>query len=343
MIKNDFFAIEKNGTGIGGDEALIEKNGTGIDRAACSLIEKNGTGIRFGRALASMALAAVLAAPAVASDFKGMVNRSGDQLTISITDGNLLLTGSANLRSGYSVVGLNALEVDMRVNSEGNGTGVASEGNGTGKPSSEGNGTGVSSEGNGTGVTSEGNGTGVASEGNGTGVASEGNGTGVSSEGNGTGVSSEGNGTGVARFCLADPRVRSEGNGTGVSSEGNGTGYTKSEGNGTGVSSEGNGTGVTSEGNGTGVASEGNGTGVSSEGNGTGYASTAPIGLVIDLSGGNDGSIQPQGCEFETVTLSWGLAEVAMNGSSASILLYGVRRDGTLVEIDALELPVIHQ
>jgi len=332
MIKN-MSVIEKNGTGIDRQGSSIEKNGTGVS----AFIEKNGTGIRFGRVVASTLLASVLCAPAMAADFKGMVNKSGDQLTVSITDGSLLLSGVSNLNAGYSVVSLNSIELGMRVDSEGNGTGVASEGNGTGRPSSEGNGTGytksegngtgVASEGNGTGVASEGNGTGVASEGNGTGVASEGNGTGIASEGNGTGIASEGNGTGVARFCLSHPGVLSEGNGTGIASEGNGTGFTKSEGNGTGVASEGNGTGVASEGNGTGFATD----------------SRGPVSFVISPIGGSfeNGGTAPAGCDFETVTLSWGLAEVALNGNTASILLYGVRNNGVLVELAALELPVL--
>lgn len=259
MIKNMFTAIEKNGTGIDRQGSSIEKNGTGVS----AFIEKNGTGIRFGRVLASTLIASILCTPALAADFRGMVNKSGDQLTISITDGSLLLSGSAGLSGGYSVVSLNSIDVGMRVDSEGNGTGVASEGNGTGSPSSE----------------------------------------------------------------------------------GNGTGYTKSEGNGTGVASEGNGTGVASEGNGTGVASEGNGTGVASEGNGTGFGtdSVGPISFVISPIGGSFENGAPAGCEFETVTLSWGLAEVALNGNSASILLYGVRSNGVLVELAALELPVLEQ
>src|SRR6056297_2067205 len=151
MIKNMFSAIEKNGTGVDHQHSFVEKNGTGARRNGVC-IEKNGTGIRYGRVMASALLASVLCAPALAADFKGMVNKSSDRLTISITDGSLLLSGSASLNAGYSVVSLNAIDLGMRVDSEGNGTGVASEGNGTGRPSSEGNGTGYTkSEGNGTG------------------------------------------------------------------------------------------------------------------------------------------------------------------------------------------------
>ena len=161
----------------------------------------------------------------------------------------------------------------------------------------------------------------VKSEGNGTGFTkSEGNGTGFNtrSEGNGTGyhTRSEGNGTGY--------NTRSEGNGTGyhTRSEGNGTGYhTRSEGNGTGsyTRSEGNGTGyhTRSEGNGTGAPkSEGNGTGApKSEGNGTGH-------------------------KLMTV---FGYAEIALNGDTASVLIYKDNARGGMIELAALELPVFEQ
>lgn len=148
---------------------------------------------------------------------------------------------------------------------------------------------------------------------------SEGNGTGfIKSEGNGTGFTkSEGNGTGF--------NTRSEGNGTGyhTRSEGNGTGYhARSEGNGTGyhARSEGNGTGfyARSEGNGTGyhTRSEGNGTGApKSEGNGTGH-------------------------KLMTV---FGYAEIALNGDTASVLIYKDNARGGMIELAALELPVFEQ
>ena len=116
--------------------------------------------------------------------------------------------------------------------------------------------------------------------------------------------------------------VRSEGNGTGyLKSEGNGTGFSKSEGNGTGfVKSEGNGTGfASSEGNGTGyyINSEGNGTGshAKSEGNGTGQ-------------------------KLMTV---FGYAEIALNGDSASVLIYQDNARGSMTELAAMELPVFEQ
>lgn len=337
---NDYHSnlIEKNGTGI--SESSIAFKGSGSKaRFATSLIEKNGTGIRR-LPLASAILAVVFAPMAMASELNGVVHRDGERLAISVTDGDFMFSGAGNSASGYAAFPINAIDLSLIIQSEGNGTGVSSEGNGTGV-ASEGNGTGVSSEGNGTGrvksegngtgVTSEGNGTGVSSEGNGTGVSSEGNGTGISSEGNGTGVSSEGNGTGVSRVCLFHPRLLSEGNGTG---------QVKSEGNGTGVASEGNGTGLTSEGNGTGLTSEGNGTGVSSEGNGTGvssfsYSATLPVDRGISLNPGE--------CGPGSVMLSYGLAELALNGDTASVLLYGVARDGRVFEIGAAELPVVFQ
>ena len=127
------------------------------------------------------------------------------------------------------------------------------------------------------------------------------------SEGNGTGFTkSEGNGTGF--------NTRSEGNGTGyhTRSEGNGTGYhTRSEGNGTGYHTR-------SEGNGTGyhTRSEGNGTGApKSEGNGTGH-------------------------KLMTV---FGYAEIALNGDTASVLIYKDNARGGMIELAALELPVFEQ
>ena len=107
--------------------------------------------------------------------------------------------------------------------------------------------------------------------------------------------------------------VRSEGNGTGFAkSEGNGTGFAKSEGNGTGyrAKSEGNGTGykARSEGNGTGYQSR-------SEGNGTG----------------------------QRLMTVFGYAEIALNGDTASVLIYKDNARSGLTEFAALELPVFEQ
>ena len=142
-------------------------------------------------------------------------------------------------------------------------------------------------------------------------------------------------GVGVQKggYLIVPIHAKSEGNGTGFTkSEGNGTGFTKSEGNGTGFTkSEGNGTGFNtrSEGNGTGyhTRSEGNGTGyhTRSEGNGTG----AP------KSEGN-------GTGHKLMTV-FGYAEIALNGDTASVLIYKDNARGGMIELAALELPVFEQ
>src|SRR6056297_1036233 len=191
-----FKIIEKDGTGIGSD---IEKDGTGIEkdgtgiRASRRTIEKDGTGIRAGSFLCSALMAIAFIAPVSAAEFSGVVNQADGRITVSLSNGSSLLTGTGLPENGYALVSLNGIEIPPTIQSEGEGTGVASEGEGTGV-ASEGEGTGVASEGEGTGVASEGEGTGVKSEGEGTGVASEGEGTGVASEGEGTGVASEGEG-----------------------------------------------------------------------------------------------------------------------------------------------------
>jgi len=253
--------IEKDGTGI---SAVTEKDGTGIRSAHA--IEKDGTGIRIGSLFCSALMAALmtmaLVAPVSAAEFGGMVNRSGGNITMSLSDGNSLLTGTGLVKNGYALVSLNGIRLPSAVLSEGDGTGLKSEGDGTG-------------------------------------VASEGDGTGVASEGDGTGLSSEGDGTGLSGFCFAR---------SGALSEGDGTGYTKSEGDGTGAMSEGDGTGTASEGDGTGAPSW----------------------------------IAPSDCEVGAVSLSLAVAEVALNASSASIIVYGVGRNGSLVELAAIEVPVIN-
>jgi len=278
--------IEKDGTGI---HAVTEKDGTGI-RASRKAIEKDGTGIGVGSILCSALMAIALVAPVSATEFGGIVNQAEGRITMSLSDGSSLLTGTGLSENGYAIVALNAVELPSAIQSEGDGTGVSSEGDGTG-------------------VKSEGDGTGVASEGDGTGVASEGDGTGVASEGDGTGVAREGDGTGVARVCFS---------GAGIFGGRNGDGFTKSEGDGTGVSSEGDGTGVASEGDGTGISSEGDGTGAHGAYESAGYCETGPV------------------------ALSWGVAEIALNGNSASVLLYGIGGNGLLTELAAIEVPVIN-
>lgn len=119
--------------------------------------------------------------------------------------------------------------------------------------------------------------------------------------------------------CGGHSSVLIEGNGTGAPQiEGNGTGKTQIEGNGTGRTQiEGNGTGRTQiEGNGTGRTQiEGNGTGAPLiEGNGTGSPNAATGSFV---------------------------AEIAVNGQTASVIVYGIRANGSSVELAVLEVPVI--
>jgi len=351
-----FKLIEKDGTGIGSD---IEKDGTGIEkdgtgiRASRKTIEKDGTGIRAGSFLSSALMAIAFIAPVSAAEFSGVVNQADGRITVSLSNGSSLLTGTGLSENGYALVSLNGIELPSSVQSEGDGTGISSEGDGTGI-SSEGDGTGIKSEGDGTGVASEGDGTGVASEGDGTGVASEGDGTGIASEGDGTGIASEGDGTGIA----------SEGDGTGIASEGDGTGFTQvcfqrsaifSEGDGTGISSEGDGTGISSEGDGTGISSEGDGTGVSSEGDGTGaniesFAHEQRGRSGLELTVPRDFLVNPgadtayaSDCNGSLVNMSIGFAEVALEGNIASVLLYGVRAGGEIFEIAAIEMPIIRR
>src|SRR6056297_3686668 len=179
--------IEKDGTGI---RAVTEKDGTGI-RASRKSIEKDGTGLGVGSILCSALMAIALVAPVSATEFGGIVNQAEGRITMSLSDGSSLLTGTGLSENGYAIVALNAVELPSAIQSEGDGTGVSSEGDGTG----------------------------VKSEGDGTGVASEGDGTGVASEGDGTGVASEGDGTGVARVCFS---------GAGIFGGRNGDGFTKS-------------------------------------------------------------------------------------------------------------------
>src|SRR6056297_1157567 len=242
--------IEKDGTGI---HAVTEKDGTGI-RASRKAIEKDGTGIGVGSILCSALMAIALVAPVSATEFGGIVNQAEGRITMSLSDGSSLLTGTGLSENGYAIVALNAVELPSAIQSEGDGTGV-------------------------------------------------------SSEGDGTGVKSEGDGTGVARVCFS---------GAGIFGGRNGDGFTKSEGDGTGVSSEGDGTGVASEGDGTGISSEGDGTGAHGAYESAGYCETGPV------------------------ALSWGVAEIALNGNSASVLLYGIGANGLLIELEAIEVPVIN-
>ena len=288
---------------------FIEKNGTGIEKNITS-IEKNGTGIEKN---------------GTGIEKNGTGVRWGSLSALMLVFGLTFLAGSA-VADVRGFVSAGSGEVRLTISDDFNlvsGTGRIDQGytlialsglaacGGSAGLLAEGNGTGEpNAEGNGTGKpNAEGNGTGKPNaEGNGTGIAAEGNGTGIAAEGNGTGIAAEGNGTGIA----------AEGNGTGIAAEGNGTG----------VAAEGNGTGVAgsncqllfAEGNGTGIAAEGNGTGIAAEGNGTGQPSL-----------------------FQGAPITAHFAEIAMNGKTASVIVYGVRANGALVELALLEVPVIFE
>ena len=306
-----FKIIEKDGTGIGSD---IEKDGTGIEkdgtgiRASRRTIEKDGTGIRAGSFLCSALMAIAFIAPVSAAEFSGVVNQADGRITVSLSNGSSLLTGTGLPENGYALVSLNGIEIPPTIQSEGEGTGVASEGEGTG----------VASEGEGTGVASEGEGTGVKSEGEGTGVASEGEGTGVASEGEGTGIASEGEGTGIA----------SEGEGTGISSEGEGTGIARVCFSSSGIFSEGDGTGANIE------------SFAHAQRGRSGLELTVPRDFLVNP--GADAAYASD-CNGSLVNMSIGFAEVALEGNIASVLLYGVRAGGEIFEIAAIEMPIIRR
>ena len=306
-----FKIIEKDGTGIGSD---IEKDGTGIEkdgtgiRASRRTIEKDGTGIRAGSFLCSALMAIAFIAPVSAAEFSGVVNQADGRITVSLSNGSSLLTGTGLPENGYALVSLNGIEIPPTIQSEGEGTGVASEGEGTG----------VASEGEGTGVASEGEGTGVKSEGEGTGVASEGEGTGVASEGEGTGIASEGEGTGIA----------SEGEGTGISSEGEGTGIARVCFSSSGIFSEGDGTGANIE------------SFAHAQRGRSGLELTVPRDFLVNP--GAD-TAYASDCNGSLVNMSIGFAEVALEGNIASVLLYGVRAGGEIFEIAAIEMPIIRR
>ncbi|MBS3743207.1 MAG: hypothetical protein KGY48_02525, partial [Wenzhouxiangellaceae bacterium] len=105
------------------------------------------------------------------------------------------------------------------------------------------------------------------------------------------------------------------------------------------------------EGHGTGVAAEGHGTGVAAGEYRTGASSS-----IIELGSGNPlfsldfpigeerNIITPESeCSPGSIMLSWGMAEIALNGATASIFLSSVDTEGEVIELAALELPVIEQ
>lgn len=314
--------IEKNGTGMqmtAQCSTTVEKNGTGIAGRGLlrALTDVNGLGIRSLSSGIVMALAIGVSAVTMAQPrSEGYVLIENDQITLSLNNELFSSSGQAVVESDYSVVPLKIIDANhldtrfsaMQSLSEGSGTGesVDIEGSGTGGPSSEGSGTGK--------PTSEGSGAG-----------------GPSSEGSGTGKpTSEGSGTG---------RTTSEGSGTGEKqpSEGSGTGRTASEGSGTGKPpSEGSGTGWSS--------SEGSGTGrTTSEGSGTGQ--TESIVINVCLSSGRLASFECDSTHLDSMrpAVMDGFAEIAIDGQTAFVLVYGTRSDGSLVELATLELPVIEQ
>ena len=311
MIEKNGTGIERNGTGIERNGTGIERNGTGIERNGTG-IKRNGTGCWRGPAslLACSMLLTGLASSATA-ELRGFVDLSGGRAEITIADESSVLSGAGMLSGGYALIGLGGV-----LNCGSNGS-VLVEGSGTGRPDVEGSGTGrVKVEGSGTGrVNVEGSGTGR--------VNVEGSGTGrVNVEGSGTGrVNVEGSGTGVAgTFDCASLLV--EGSGTGrVNVEGSGTGRVNVEGSGTGrVNVEGSGTGR--------VNVEGSGTGRSNGDGGMNFGSFSAT--VVGQPPVQGGMIRR-------------FAEIAINGRSASVIIYGMNGAGVIAELAVAELPIISQ
>ncbi|MBS3823359.1 MAG: hypothetical protein KGY53_05610 [Wenzhouxiangellaceae bacterium] len=298
----DVTLIEKNGTGI-------EKNGTGIERSGTG-IERNGTGCWGGTVnlLVCSMLLTGLASSAVA-DLRGFVDLTDGRAEITIADDSSVLSGTGTLTEGYAMIGLGGILGCGAANDvlvEGSGTGrVKVEGSGTGRVKVEGSGTGrVKVEGSGTGRTNvEGSGTGRPNV--------EGSGTGVTGGSGCTSLLVEGSGTG---------RVKVEGSGTGrVNVEGSGTGRVNVEGSGTGrVNVEGSGTGR--------VNVEGSGTGRIEGDENTSFGSFSA--RTVD---------QP----FVQGGLVGRFAEIALNGGSASVIVYGMNQEGAVEELAVGELPVL--
>lgn len=323
FIEKNGTGIEKNGTGI--RAAMIEKNGTGIEKNGTG-IERNGTGWRRGSfRCAAAALVLSLSTTVAFADIRGFVTVDDGQLRITIADQTNLIAGASVMEHGYARVALTGMSQcgpAAGLLAEGHGTGfVDAEGHGTGFVDAEGHGTGfVDAEGHGTGFVATGKGEGTNAEGHGTGfVDAEGHGTGfVDAEGHGTGfVDAEGHGTGE--------RGTSSGSCQRLLAEGHGTGFVDAEGHGTGF--------VDAEGHGTGFVATGKGEGTNAEGHGTGF---------VDAEGHGTGERGTGSRDFDRPRItSRYFAEVAMNRSTASVILYSTDRSGQSYELAALELPVV--
>lgn len=289
----------------------IEKSGTGI--------EKSGTGMFFSLLTAGIVFMSGISGNAIASSFDGAVYARNGNLFITLSGEQLILSGVGQLDSGYGIVRIDEQRLAER-SIGGASANILIEGSGTGKDSAA------------DGVLIEGSGTGKPGADDGTLI--EGSGTGVSSFGDrNPGVLIEGSGTGSTGICGPAEGVLIEGSGTGesVDIEGSGTGESVDiEGSGTGQS-------VDIEGSGTGDSSKSaHDNGVLIEGSGTGASSFGGSFVMIEGSGtGSAGNCK--------VKLEWGYAEIAITGNVASVLLYGISADNQLVEVAALELPVIGQ
>jgi hypothetical protein len=279
----------------------IEKNGTGV--------EKNGTGLaaieKNGTgAWRGAARAALFAAVAFGMSASALADVRGF-VELGDRSVRLALADRTSLLTGTAVPRSGYARIDLRGVSCGGTSGLFVEGSGTGSPNVEGSGTGRTKvEGSGTGRTNvEGSGTGRTNV--------EGSGTGRTNvEGSGTGRTNvEGSGTGAPAQAICGS-LMVEGSGTGRTNvEGSGTGRTNVEGSGTGRTKvEGSGTGRTNV--------EGSGTGRTQvEGSGTG----APQ---------SDRRVARY-------------AEIALNGRTASVIVYGVAASGQPYEMAMLELPVL--
>ncbi|MEX2500666.1 MAG: hypothetical protein WD397_17505 [Wenzhouxiangellaceae bacterium] len=309
----------------------IEKSGTGIAKKRTG-IEKSGTGMFFSLVTAGIVFMSGISGNAIASSFDGAVYARNGSLFITLSGEQLILSGVGQLDSGYGIVRIDEQRLTERQIGDAPAE-ILIEGSGTGKDSAADD-----------GVLIEGSGTGKPGADDGTLI--EGSGTGASSIGgrNSGSILIEGSGTGSAGICGPAEGVLIEGSGTGesVDIEGSGTGESvdiEDSGTGESVDIEGSGTGesVDIEGSGTGDSSKSaHDNGVLIEGSGTGASSVG--GSFVMIEGSGTGSVGD--CK---VKLEWGYAEVAISGNVASVLLYGISADHQLVEIAALELPVIEQ
>ena len=334
-MKNADF-IEKNGTGIEKNGTGIEKNGTGIEKNGTGLwrVDKNRAGIH-PKTLGIMVSAALVALTAgnASAEMRGFVSVKGSEASVTLADTHNIFSGRSNVQHGYALVGLNGLKSTcpaFAIEVGGHGTGSPDVGgHGTGKPSVGGHGTGKPTVGgHGTGSpTVGGHGTGSPNVGgHGTGSPNVGgHGTGSPDVGgHGTGVSS-------SRSCES---ILVGGHGTGRPDVGgHGTGAPNVGGHGTGKPNVG--------GHGTGKpAVGGHGTGSPMVG---GHGTGSP-----NVGGHGTGSLgefsERDQFEFDVDIGAVGpvFAEIVLHESSASVLLYETGQRGRVVEIAALQLPVIN-